>query len=123
MAVKTTKKIPYCSGTDVIALGITFSLDINPVQAKGVLIDNAVDTIVATSTDCPPSIGCRTSKAHTEEQIDYQAFEKIRRGSANSIKKLLRKRRIYLTMCHAHDFIGCFGPACEGSVRRLHCPW
>jgi hypothetical protein len=51
------------------------------IKAKGVLVNHSVNTIVAgtaKSTSC--FIGARPAVTHTDKEIDYQAFKKLRWG-------------------------------------------
>ncbi len=56
VAVKALEKIPYCYGPCVATASITFGLDVSPVQSEGILIDYAVNPVIA--ADGTAGIGC-----------------------------------------------------------------
>jgi len=105
VAIQAPEKIPDCSRPDVVPRGVAFSLYVNAVQAKRVLVDHAIDTVVASAAQCTAGIGSCSALPHTEKKGYDQPFEKFRRGFQNSIEKVLRKRRFNLRVRRSHHFI------------------
>ena len=90
MAVEASKEIPYRTGANVVAEGIAFRLNVDAVKPECILVDHAINSVVAATAKCAASIGDGTAKAHTQKQIDDKALKKLRRGAADSIKQILR---------------------------------
>jgi hypothetical protein len=76
-----------------------FSLDIHTIKPECVLIDNAVNSIIAGAADGAPCVGRRATVTHAQKQIDVQSREKIRRRGVNSIKQFLSEGCFDLLMC------------------------
>ena len=125
VAVEAAEEIPYRTGTNVVANGIALGLNINAIKPKSVLVNHAINSVVAAAAKGAASIGNGTAKSHAQKQIDDKALKKIRRRAADTVKQFLRKGSVYLTMRRAHCFVGRlrlvrkFG-RCRGLiVRRL----
>ncbi len=86
MPVKAPEKVPDGSGPYVVAFSIPFRLNINPVKPEGVLINHAVNAVVAAPSDSATRIGSRTAEPHAEQQIDNQALKKVRRSGADAVE-------------------------------------
>ena len=107
MAVEASEEIPYRARAYVVADGIAFGLNVNAVEPECVLVDHAVNSVIATAAKCAASIGDGTAKAHIQKQIDNKALKKLRWRAADAIKQFLRKGSLNLPMCCPHDLVGC----------------
>jgi hypothetical protein len=68
----------------------TPSLNVNAVEPECILVDDAVNSVIAAAAKCAASIGDGTAKAHTQKQIDDKALKKIRRRTADAIEQFAR---------------------------------
>ena len=96
MQIEATEELPYRIRANAIAKGVAFCLNVNPVEAECILVNDAVDSFVAAAAERPASLGGRDAKAHGQKEIDDEAFKEIRRGRADSIKQILREGRLDL---------------------------
>ena len=111
MAIQATEEITDWTGTDITSRAVSLGLNINPIEAKGVLVNHSVNTIVAgTAKGTPCFIGARPAVTHTDKEIDYQAFKKLRWGGSNPVKNFASKSGIYLAVRPPHNFVGCVCP-------------
>src|SRR5438105_3092101 len=85
------------------AEGIAFGLNVNPVEPERVLINDAINAVIAATAKCAASLGGGAAKPHAQNQIDDKALKKIGRGDADSIKQILRKGRLDLPVCREHN--------------------
>ena len=106
VAVEAAEKIPYRAGANVIADGIALGLNVNAIKSKGVLVNHAINSVVAAAAKRAASVGDGTAETHAQKQIDDKPLKEIRRRAANAIKQFLRKRSVYLTMRRSHCFVG-----------------
>jgi len=108
MAVQAAEEITNGTGANIICRCVSLRLDINPVEAKGVLVNYPVNAIVTGPSKCAACfIGACAAVTHADKEIDYQAFKKFRWGGANTVKNIAGKSGIYLAVCSAHNFIWC----------------
>jgi hypothetical protein len=77
VTVKAPEEIPYCTGTDVISNRIALRLNVNPVQPKRILVNHAVNSIVATAAKRTPRTNGGAARTHADKHIDDEALKKI----------------------------------------------
>lgn len=118
MPVKAAEEIPDRASTYTVSFSITLGLDVNPVKSKSSLIDHAINTVVATSTDGAASVGGRAAVTHAEKQVDEKALKEIGRSRANAIEKVLGERGIDLPVRDACDSVGRFRLARERQAQQ-----
>ena len=106
MPIETTEKIPYRARTNIVTNGIAFSLNVNTIKAKSILVNYAINSIITATAKSATRIGSGTAETHAQKQIDDKALKKIRWSTANSIKQFLSERSVYLTMRRPHCFVG-----------------
>ncbi len=105
MPVKAAEEIPDRSGPNVVAICVAFGLNVNPVEPEGVLVDHAIDAVVAAAANRAACIDGGPAKAHAKQQIHNKTLEKVRRCSANAVEKLLGKRCIDLPVGYTHYLV------------------
>jgi hypothetical protein len=116
MTIKASEEVSNRPRADTVAFSISFGLYVNTIKSKGILINHAINTVIAAAAERTPRIGRGSSKTHAKQQIDDEALEERGRCRPHSVKQILPERRLNLLMSYTHDFIGRF---CAGDKRWL----
>jgi hypothetical protein len=120
VSVQAAKEITDRAGADIVPCGVPLRLYVNAVKAKGVLVDHSVNAIITRAAKGTTGfVSTGTAVAHADKQIDHEALEKLRRGSADTVKKLLSERGIDLRVGAAHDFVRRFSLIVESFLFRF----
>src|SRR4051794_21755690 len=104
MAVEAAEEIANGSRADIVAQCVALGLNIHPVEAQIILIDHAINAVVAATANSASGVRHGPAKTHAQKQIDDEPLEEIRRGAANALQKVLGKRCIDLAMRATHHF-------------------
>jgi hypothetical protein len=88
-----------------VAFRVALRLDVDAIKPKRILVDHAVNTIVAAAPERSARINGGAAVAHAEKQVDHKTLEEGGWCRANAIEQILAKRCFNLLVRNAHDFV------------------
>src|SRR5579871_39012 len=90
VAIQAAEKISNCTCTYAVADSISFCLNINTIETKGILIDDSINSVISRAPQGPACFLLRATVSHAQKQVNDQALEEFRWSLPNSIKQVLR---------------------------------
>ena len=102
-----------------------FRLDVDCIKAKLVLLDDSIDSTVATFADGPSRVLTRATLPHGDQQINNQALEEGRAGGLDLLKQVGLEFAAQPPVCGSESVFGCLvvgnGLGWNGLDQRSWC--
>src|SRR5215813_8049227 len=83
-----TGELSHLIHTDHVPGSVPLRLDVDDVEAKGILVDDAIDAAVACSAYASTRVSPGTAISHREKKVDDDFLEERRRHLQDTVKQL-----------------------------------